>query len=59
MPAEVFVDNLLKWSGDHCMAADEVPGILIGQPADRARDPALVDLAPTILRLFGLDPPPR
>lgn len=52
-----FSDNMLKWSGDHCMAADEVPGILVVNRPVRRREPALVDMAPTILRLFGLPVP--
>jgi predicted AlkP superfamily phosphohydrolase/phosphomutase len=53
----VFSDNMLKWSGDHCIAADEVPGVLLANRAIERAEPALVDLAPTILRLFGLEPP--
>jgi predicted AlkP superfamily phosphohydrolase/phosphomutase len=52
-----FSDNMLKWSGDHCMAADEVPGILLANRPVRRREPALVDMAPTILGLFGLPVP--
>jgi predicted AlkP superfamily phosphohydrolase/phosphomutase len=54
-----FEDNMLKWSGDHCIAADEVPGILMVNRPVLREDPALVDLAPTILRLFGVEPPPE
>jgi len=54
VPDTVFMDNMLKWSGDHCIAADEVPGIImINRPILR-EDPALVDMAPTILNLFGI-----
>ena len=35
-----------------------MPGILLANRPIRRSDPALVDMAPTILRLFGLDPPP-
>ncbi len=52
-----FEDNMLKWSGDHCIAADEVPGILMANRPILREDPALVDMAPTILRLFGIAPP--
>jgi predicted AlkP superfamily phosphohydrolase/phosphomutase len=52
-----FSDNMLKWSGDHCMAADEVPGILLANRPVLRDEPALVDMAPTILRLFGLPIP--
>jgi bisphosphoglycerate-independent phosphoglycerate mutase (AlkP superfamily) len=57
IPATVFQDNMLKWSGDHCIAASEVPGILMANRPVNKTNPALVDMAPTILRLFGLEPP--
>lgn len=57
IPPEPFADNLLKWSGDHCMAADEVPGILAANRPIAVADPELLDMAPTILRRFGLEPP--
>jgi predicted AlkP superfamily phosphohydrolase/phosphomutase len=55
----VFADNLKKWSGDHCMAAEEVPGVLLCSRPLAVADPTLQDMAPTILRLFGLAPPPE
>jgi len=59
VPEHVFSDNMMKWSGDHCMAADEVPGVIIcNRKIDKA-DPQLLDLAPTFLKLFGLDPLPE
>jgi len=57
IPAVEFEDNMLKWSGDHCIAAEEVPGIIMANRAILRKDPALVDMAPTILRLFGIEPP--
>ncbi|HOX25314.1 MAG TPA: alkaline phosphatase family protein [Candidatus Krumholzibacteria bacterium] len=59
VPPEVFVDNEQKWSGDHCQAADEVPGILLSTRPLAVADPGLADLAPTILRLFGVAPAPE
>ncbi len=59
VPAEVFVDNEQKWSGDHCQAADEVPGILLTTRPIARDDPTLADFAPTILRLFGREPGPE
>ncbi len=59
VPAEVFTDNMLKWSGDHCIAAAEVPGILMANRPLLRENPALVDMAPTILKLFGITPPPE
>lgn len=50
----VFDDNTQKWSGDHCMAADEVPGVILSNRRLLVDDPELRDLAPTILGLFGV-----
>lgn len=57
VPEEVYIDNMLKWSGDHCMAADVVPGVVLTNRPFLQPDPALVDLGPTILHLFGVTPP--
>ncbi len=59
IPATVFTDNMMKWSGDHCMAADEVPGVIITNRRIDKADPELLDLAPTFLKLFGLEPLPE
>jgi hypothetical protein len=53
----VFEDNLKAWSGDHCVDPRLVPGVLFSSRPIDAADPALVDIAPTALRLFGIDPP--
>jgi len=55
----VFDDNQNKWSGCHCMAADEVPGILVCNRRLKVADPNLLDMAPTFLRLFDLAPSPE
>jgi predicted AlkP superfamily phosphohydrolase/phosphomutase len=53
----VFEDNVKAWSGDHIVDPRLVPGVFFcSEPID-AEDPGLVDIAPTILRLFGLQPP--
>ena len=53
----VFEDNVKAWSGDHCVDPRLVPGVFFcNRPID-AEDPGLVDIAPTVLRLFGLEPP--
>ncbi|MBE0564663.1 MAG: alkaline phosphatase family protein [Krumholzibacteria bacterium] len=59
VPAGIYADNLMKWSGDHCMAADVVPGTVISSRPFVLPAPTLEDLAPTILGLFGLEAPPQ
>lgn len=56
-PEELFEDNMDRWSGDHCIAAHLVPGVLVTNRSVALRDPALTDLAPTILKEFGVEPP--
>jgi predicted AlkP superfamily phosphohydrolase/phosphomutase len=53
----VFEQNDKAWSGDHCVDPPLVPGVLFANRTIDANDPGLEDLAPTILRLFGVDPP--
>ena len=54
---EIFSDNTGKWSGDHCMAAEVVPGILLSNKKIRYNTPALYDLTVTILDEFGIEKP--
>jgi len=60
MPRAVFEDNLRRWSGDHIIDPQAVPGILLmNRPAaPTARPPDIRDLAPTILAHFGVAPHP-
>ncbi|MFQ5718664.1 MAG: alkaline phosphatase family protein [Acidobacteriota bacterium] len=53
----VFEDNVRAWSGDHCIDPRLVPGIFLCNRRVAAKNPSLIDLAPTALRLFGLEPP--
>ncbi|NJL26527.1 MAG: nucleotide pyrophosphatase [Thermoanaerobaculia bacterium] len=53
----VFEDNTKAWSGDHCIDPRIVPGIFFCNRKIDDDDPALMDIAPTALRLFGLEPP--
>ena len=54
IPKELLKDNTEKWSGDHCMAAEEVPGIILSNKKINMKNPSLTDLAPTILSEFGI-----
>lgn len=47
-------DNTDKWSGDHSVAAEQVPGILLTNRKVGAKAPTLADLAPTVLAEFGI-----
>lgn len=55
--ATVFEDNTKCWSGDHCVDPRLVPGVLFSNRKVEQQDAHLLDLAPTILKLFGIDPP--
>lgn len=54
---EVLTDNDAAWSADHCIAADEVPGVIFSNKPILRDDPTLIDMAPTILKAFEVDPP--
>ena len=52
----VVEDNLDEWRGDHCIAANLVPGVFIGNRESRIEDPRLADLTVTLLAEFGIPP---
>jgi predicted AlkP superfamily phosphohydrolase/phosphomutase len=54
----VFSDNTKSWSGDHCMDPRIVPGIFFCNRKINTEAPNILDLAPTVLDLFGIAPPP-
>ena len=49
-----FEDNVKKWSGDHIIDPDFVPGVLFMNRPFRRRGARLLDLAPTILAALGV-----
>jgi len=53
----VFTDNCKPWSGDHCIDPRLVPGVFFCNSVIDRDDPALVDIAPTVLQQFGVEPP--
>jgi hypothetical protein len=53
----IFEDNVKAWSGDHCVDPRLVPGIFFCNRKIDRTDPGLVDIAPTALRVFGMEPP--
>ncbi|MCP4290859.1 MAG: nucleotide pyrophosphatase [bacterium] len=54
---EVISDNTRSWSGDHCMDPRQVPGVLFSSRPFEVAKPALLDMAPTVLDLLGVDAP--
>jgi predicted AlkP superfamily phosphohydrolase/phosphomutase len=54
VPQQTLEDNTQAWIGDHCMAADQVPGVLFSNRPLRAESPHLWDITATILGEFGV-----
>ena len=53
----VYEDNTKAWSGDHGIDPRLVPGVFFCNREIAVDDPAIVDIAPSVLTLFDLDPP--
>jgi predicted AlkP superfamily phosphohydrolase/phosphomutase len=54
---EVFHANTKAWSGDHCVDPSLVPGVLFCNRPLLSENPRLLDIAPTVLDLFGIAAP--
>ncbi|MDQ7006156.1 MAG: alkaline phosphatase family protein [Acidobacteriota bacterium] len=60
LSTRVFEDNERVWSGDHCsLDPAEVRGILFVNRQLKVEDPAIMDIAPSILATLGLEPDAR
>ncbi len=53
----VFEDNSKCWSGDHCIDPAVVPGVLFSSLKRADHEPSILDIAPTVLELFGQERP--
>ena len=53
IPKEEIEDNLRKWSGDHLFDPSLVPGIIFSNKNISSENPAIYDIAPTILKIIG------
>jgi predicted AlkP superfamily phosphohydrolase/phosphomutase len=53
----IFEDNTKAWSGDHCIDPRIVPGVFFSTRKINTTYPSIIDIAPTVLELFGLDVP--
>ncbi len=56
VPKEVVEDNTQAWIGDHCMAAEVVPGVFLSNRSILRDAPDLVDVTATIFKQFGVTP---
>jgi len=54
----VFDDNTKAWSGDHCVDPALVPGVFFSDMRVNTSAPSIIDIGPTVLRLFGVPAPP-
>ncbi len=50
----VLKENTDAWIGDHCMAPEFVPGVLISNKRSKSAKPSLKDLTASILSLYGV-----
>lgn len=57
IPDSILEDNTSRWSGDHLMAPEVIPGILLMNKKIKAPSPALEDLTATILKIFNIERP--
>ncbi|MBI4488589.1 MAG: alkaline phosphatase family protein [Deltaproteobacteria bacterium] len=55
--SSVFEDNTKRWSGDHCIDPKLVPGVFFCNQAINGKAPDIRDIAPTVLKLFGVEVP--
>jgi predicted AlkP superfamily phosphohydrolase/phosphomutase len=54
---QLLMDNTRRWSGDHIVDPESVPGILFMNRASNRNQPSILDLAPTILNHLGVAAP--
>lgn len=55
--SEVFSNNVKAWSGDHHIDPKEIPGIFFSNRPLKKEAPHIVDMAPTVLDIFGVRAP--
>lgn len=56
----IVVPNMKNWSGDHCSSdpKDTQATLFINRKLDSS-DPSIMDVAPTVLKLFSVKPPDK
>lgn len=56
-PKDIFADRTNKWAADHCMDPSHVPGVFLTNRKVVKKNPHIVDLAPSILKIYGIEKP--
>jgi hypothetical protein len=54
VPKLAIEDNTQAWIADHCMASDQVPGVILSNREIGATAPQLWDVTATVLEEFGV-----
>ena len=57
VPPSILEDNLKKWSGDHIVDSQLIPGIFLTNRKSSVLRPKVMDIAPTILACFQIPKP--
>ncbi|MCX5657307.1 MAG: alkaline phosphatase family protein, partial [Candidatus Omnitrophica bacterium] len=57
VPKELIEDNEKKWSGDHLIDPKLVPGVIFVNKKLDLVNPSILDVAPTILKVFEISKP--
>ncbi len=58
-PRDIIGNRTDLWAADHCLDPRVVPGTLVTNRTCTSASPGLWDLAPSILKLFDVTPPPE
>lgn len=57
LTSEIISDNNDKWKGDHLMDPSHVPGVIFTNFKIKKANPSLMDIAPTVLHILGIEVP--
>jgi len=57
VPKLTVEDNTQAWIADHCMASNQVPGVILSNRKISLAAPQLVDVTATVLNEFGIPKP--
>jgi len=55
VPKLLIENNEKKWSGDHLIDPVLVPGVIFVNKKCELKEPKIIDVAPTVLGIFGID----